>query len=550
MKTFKYIFAECDCGDHGNCQFDELGIKRCTCDEGYAVRIIGCRTACVATCDESSDCENAGICVWEGEDKFCDCKNGTRGDKCEHIDDCDEGIFKDCQGDKGTCYYDTERQKAKCVCSRGKSLDQNVNFCKDCDCGDNGVCVFLKGGYQSCLCYDGSAMRIIGEKKTCNETCVEDSDCNNGGVCKGAGEIRFCECPPGLSGDTCEVLDDCVTGRLRNCSGNSGVCKYDMAKKAAFCSCSKGKSLYPFENKCKECNCGEGSTSCRFEGYQKRCSCADGYAVEDGKCKKLHPCEPSPCVHGHCVVKGEDFECICVNPFTGRYCEINIYLGTCIQTKCFGGRCKIYGNREECICPAGHQLNNGTCEKIFCVEKKCYDGKCVIQNGVEMCICPDDYVLDGNECRKVKCSQRRCIGGDCRVLRGNVEDCVCPVGHVLIDDTCTVGHCTPRTCYGGRCETRDGRLECICPDGFHLEGVGCIETTCKEQNCFGGYCKVVNGHEICSCMDGHVLKNDQCQKARCMEKNCFGGKCDVVDGEEVCSCPVGFHLQGDVCREI
>ncbi|GIY11910.1 uncharacterized protein CEXT_341711 [Caerostris extrusa] len=89
-------------------------------------------TVCVVitTCDESSDCENAGICQWEGEDKFCDCKNGTRGGKCEHIDDCEEGIFKECHGDRGTCYYDAKYQKAKCVCSKGKSLDQNVNFCK------------------------------------------------------------------------------------------------------------------------------------------------------------------------------------------------------------------------------------------------------------------------------------------------------------------------------------------------------------------------------------------------------------------------------------
>ncbi|GFQ89769.1 neurogenic locus Notch protein [Trichonephila clavata] len=489
-----------DCrGHNGSCVFDVIKkTSACECPEGKVLHPT--KNICRDTCN---DCENGGTCHRDDAGNFCTCVSGTSGRWCEIVNDCVHGRYRYCSSSGGTCMFDEVSKNATCLCGERRAFNHTEYKCRECDCGRRGACEF-RDGRKVCICE-----QKYGDKNgVCTEKCNEDDDCLNGARCL----LNFCHCPAGLRGDKCEIIDDCETGKYKNCSIAGGECRYDVDRMKAVCVCP-GKKVFDLRR---------------------------------GICKDLNPCEPSPCVHGHCVTQREDFQCICDNPFTGRYCEIS----TCIQTKCFGGRCKLYGDREECHCPLGHRLENGTCLKNYCVEKKCFNGICVIEDGIETCLCEEGSVYEENECRKVKCSHRHCIGGECRVVRANVEECVCPLGFILIDGICTITNCTPRRCYGGRCENREGQLVCICPDGFHLEGVGCIETQCKEQNCFGGHCRVVKGEEICTCLDNYVLKDNQCQKIRCVDRSCFGGKCDVVDGEEVCSCPVGFEPHGDVCREI
>ncbi|GFS46731.1 neurogenic locus Notch protein, partial [Nephila pilipes] len=489
--------------DRGTCIYD--GIDKtavCVCPKGKVLHPN--KNVCK---DECNDCQNGGTCHQDEVGNFCTCLHGTSGRRCEIVNECVDGIYRHCTSVGGICMFDVIQKNATCICSEGKAFDLIQNKCKECNCGEHGKCEF-RYGLKVCICEEK-----YGEKNgLCTEMCNYDGDCVNGGKCIDFQKGKFCNCLQGLSGDKCEIVDDCYSGKYKNCRNGNGECKYNFDKMTAVCTCP-GRKVYD---------------------------------LKENMCKDPNPCEPSPCVNGHCVAQMHDFECICDNPYTGRYCEIS----TCIQTKCFGGKCKLYGNREECHCPQGHRLENGTCLKNYCVETKCFNGNCLIENGVETCVCEEGYVYEGNECRKAKCSLRHCIGGECRILRGNLEECVCPSGFILIDGICTITSCTPRTCYGGRCERREGHLVCICPVGFHLEGVGCTETQCKEQNCFGGHCRVIKGEEICTCLDNYVLKDNQCQKTRCVEKSCFGGKCDVVDGEEVCSCPVGFEPHGDVCREI
>ncbi|GFT00387.1 EGF-like domain-containing protein, partial [Nephila pilipes] len=108
---------ECKCGARGTCEFRH-GRKTCICEKKYAER----DGRCTETCMDNADCYNEGRCLDYNGGKFCNCFWGLSGDRCEIIDDCVTGKYKDCREDRGTCRYDSTDKTAVCVCPEGKVL--------------------------------------------------------------------------------------------------------------------------------------------------------------------------------------------------------------------------------------------------------------------------------------------------------------------------------------------------------------------------------------------------------------------------------------------
>ncbi|GBM11469.1 hypothetical protein AVEN_147546-1, partial [Araneus ventricosus] len=81
---------------------------------------------------------------------------------------------------------------------------------------------------------------------TCNE-----GDCKYGGECKAFGELHFCVCAKGLSGDKCDIVNECDKGKFRKCIFERGSCDYDTDKKEAVCTCHDEKVLNSALNYCQ-----------------------------------------------------------------------------------------------------------------------------------------------------------------------------------------------------------------------------------------------------------------------------------------------------------
>ncbi|GIX88523.1 uncharacterized protein CEXT_216511, partial [Caerostris extrusa] len=240
--------------------------KVCQCKEGYSEKNGKC---------EVCDCGENTVCRFVFGAKACDCLPGylfnSYLQKCA---ECDCGI-------EGSCYF--KEGKKKCDCPT-KFLEVNGK-CKECDCGKNGECELDLYENPKCSCFDGFAERRNGSKATCNETCSEDADCENGGICKKEAGGKFCHCPSGTSGDRCEIIDECENGRYQNCKGNSGTCEYDLFVKKAVCTCPDGMTLHHRDNICRECDCGDHG-NCQFDDLGiKRCTCHEGYAVRTIGCR-------------------------------------------------------------------------------------------------------------------------------------------------------------------------------------------------------------------------------------------------------------------------
>ncbi|GIY74102.1 EGF-like domain-containing protein [Caerostris darwini] len=212
------------CGQHQTCYF-EAGEKKCKCNEGYADDEGTCKQVCM----EDSECQNGGSCLNKGDHKFCKCKDGVIGDKCEDIVDCLTGIYKDCTGENGKCTYNVNELKAECTCTEDKKLHDKEHICKVCEiCGQHQTCYF-EAGQKKCKCNEGYA-DDEGTCKLCQ--CGDNEDCSFEG-----GE-KICSCKPGYLKDAgiCKI---CLCGGNENCSFRDGEkirsCKTGYAKEYEIC---------------------------------------------------------------------------------------------------------------------------------------------------------------------------------------------------------------------------------------------------------------------------------------------------------------------------
>ncbi|GBN72771.1 hypothetical protein AVEN_21288-1, partial [Araneus ventricosus] len=252
----------CDCGVRGWCYF-VFGQKQCKCEEGYAEKNGRCE---VCSCGRNTVCQfihGAKACAClpgyifndiKGECDECDCgsygsctfSNGKKTCACDEDFKENLGRCKECNcGKFGSCYF--KNNSKTCECEEHSAEYQGI--CTKCDCGPHGECGFSDKGDKICKCLEGFAERISSE--TCNKTCNHNGDCANGGSCVQEENGKFCICQPGVMGDRCETIEDCVGGKFRKCVGEFGTCKYNVTTKRAECTCAEGKKIHPAENICK-----------------------------------------------------------------------------------------------------------------------------------------------------------------------------------------------------------------------------------------------------------------------------------------------------------
>ena len=82
----------------------------------------------VESCISDSLCQNGGLCMPRGYNRFCHCQEGTSGDFCEEVDICNKLCGK---GDGVVCKYDLKQRIAECVCRDNKyEFDTVTKSCR------------------------------------------------------------------------------------------------------------------------------------------------------------------------------------------------------------------------------------------------------------------------------------------------------------------------------------------------------------------------------------------------------------------------------------
>ena len=155
-----------ECGDNSYCDIDNSGNEYCKCIDGYNKDD---NDNCVPgpqpeVCD--LDC-GFGSCVFEGENKKCECPEGyinengdkTKAcieDKCRNVK-CEE--WEICAQADGSCTVEYPNCNGDTDCKNGEVCDLAEHECVDdvCEgvnCGNGGVCT-VESGNAVCNCPDG-----------------------------------------------------------------------------------------------------------------------------------------------------------------------------------------------------------------------------------------------------------------------------------------------------------------------------------------------------------------------------------------------------------
>lgn len=309
--------------------------------------------------------------------KIYRCKSGWKGPNC---DECE--LYPGCN--HGTCTTAFE-----CICAEGWGglfCNQDLNFC------------------------------------------TNHKPCHNGGSCSNTGQGSYtCKCPPGFTGNDCEIkVSDCS---VQPCM-NNGSCIDDQHGQGSGykCQCKYGWVGKHCENQTQTCAskpCQHGA-QCRDSSQGFKCECAAGYSGKNCE-TQVNDCAPNPCQNnGKCSSRGNQYQCQCMKGFNGTNCEENI--DDCHGNPCRnGGTCSDQINQYRCHCIAGYAGKNCEGKVDFCLAKPCANGgSCMnLNNGYE-CFCRRGFT--GNDCSVDidECTSAPCKNGATCINRVNSYECQCP----------------------------------------------------------------------------------------------------------------------------
>ena len=155
-----------ECGDNSYCDIDGSGNEYCKCIDGYNKDD---NDNCVPgpqpeACD--LDC-GFGSCVFEGDNKKCDCPEGYINEKGDKTKACVEDKCKNvkceewevCAQADGSCTVEYPNCNGDTDCKSGEVCDLAEhecvdNKCEGVNCGNGGVCT-VESGNAVCNCPDG-----------------------------------------------------------------------------------------------------------------------------------------------------------------------------------------------------------------------------------------------------------------------------------------------------------------------------------------------------------------------------------------------------------
>ncbi|CAL1295965.1 unnamed protein product [Larinioides sclopetarius] len=571
-------FKNCK-GENGTCEYSkEKRSVVCTCAVPER-KLHPNENRCRETCTQDSECKYGGKCEEkDGGNKFCFCNSGLIGDKCQTVFDCSStGKYKGCIKSGGECKYDGNI--TVCECSGNKKLHDKDNVCKECDCGPKGTCKFVNGE-KICRCDEDFEVK----DGRCRETCHEN-DCEYDSECKLFGDFSFCVCNKGLSGDKCDIVDDCGTkGKFKNCTPEKGKCEYNTEEKIAVCACPDEKKLNPILNYCQaKCSSNE---SCKrgSECVNEFCQCLDGTEGDD--CDKVTACEFLQCEEKNavctynssktpntfCVCNGANYifvekEKRCVEKCkssdfcqNGGICNIQTNLCECkpntsgdkcdkiqgcdsLKCKDIKAKCIYDAKNEKATCEClenNHYYEEGKCKPEWC-KTGCNNAvsTCTYENGVGICNCKTDkkyYDYGAKTCKDIDpCFNMTCEGN----LICENGKCDCPKTHKRNGTMCEPPDLCKNKCFSdAQCEesSTSGYVRCLCnsPSKFYHP---------KQKKCIDGVCFLPVERKNCSgrCPPGMQRIEGECKhqddKKTCGQDCGFLGWCEKVnDTEHKCRC--------------
>ncbi|XP_044726579.1 cubilin-like [Chrysoperla carnea] len=332
----------------------------------------------------SNPCRNGGRCQDLFNNFLCWCPDNWEGPQCDvDVNECTKFIGTDlgCQNG-GTCI--NKAGSYECICPPGWYGLHCTRKTNDCDsassqelCG-NGVCVSQKTGY-TCICNPG--WKTDGVHPACTvdiDECAGDHPhCSVSPLVKCVnvpGKYYCGSCPAGYTGTGyyCTDVDEC----LQNNGGCSMLPQVQCINTLGSSYCGPCPPGYQGDGRtCTQNNvgiCGVNNGGCsklatcvalpQISPTAVQCSCPFNYVGngigENGCVLKANainmttgPCATSPCGrNGNCKVKNNDYECTCINFYTGRNCDIldscTLYNSPCKN----GGSCRntIFGWACDC----------------------------------------------------------------------------------------------------------------------------------------------------------------------------------------------------------
>ncbi|XP_067943824.1 sushi, von Willebrand factor type A, EGF and pentraxin domain-containing protein 1-like isoform X2 [Watersipora subatra] len=216
--------------------------------------------------------------------------------------------------------------------------------------------------------------------------------CRNGGSCVDGNNRFICNCPPGWTGDMCEInIDECAS---KPCwSGATCVDQVNDFK----CVCPhgfQGKLCNLNINECTQQPCYNGG-QCIDTNGNFECSCLAGFGGQ--RCSiNQDDCTAGICWNrGVCRDQVNGFKCLCATGFRGEQCAENI--DDCEHNACQNGATCVDGiNKYTCHCSPGFQ--GAKCETNIdeCARRPCKRGSCTDAVNDYKCTCPSFY--GGKDC--------------------------------------------------------------------------------------------------------------------------------------------------------
>ncbi|CAD5227793.1 unnamed protein product [Bursaphelenchus xylophilus] len=279
-----------------------------------------------------------------------------------------------------------------------------------------------------------------------------------------------------------------------------------------------------------------------------------------------------------------DEGCICLDGYSGNYCEIEPKADGCCtkNSDCLGGKTCLFDTNSNCghcyeKCDDNHYLKD--CNKP--AYNKFNETKC--KNGGKLAYLEDKHMVycdcqgDGNEmyigeycdhrlsrCHKEHTSRLICENaGKCRD-DGTRSYCECPEGFTGERCETMIDHCDLAKNGGCVAENTAEYIPhhlscyCYCKEGYFNETCADEIDPCKERGedwCGNGVCQSDGpgyaGKHECVCNGKNLLSEDRCLswKSPCDDNTTCDKRCKVkAHNETVCACRDGYY--GETCDPI